>query len=132
MGHIGLTPQSLHVMGGIRVQGRESAAADRLVEDAVALDEAGAFALVLEFMSAAVAERVTAHVTIPTIGIGSGPRCDGQVLVLHDMLGLYDKLKAAKFVKRYAELGSAVTDAVQRFAGEVRDRQFPDAEHTHS
>jgi 3-methyl-2-oxobutanoate hydroxymethyltransferase len=131
MGHIGLTPQSLNVIGGIRVQGRESAAADRLIEDAVALEEAGAFAIVLEFVSAAVAERVTNSIAIPTIGIGAGPHCDGQVLVLHDMLGLYDRLAGAKFVKRYAELGSSVAAAVERFAGEVRDRQFPDDEHTH-
>ncbi len=132
MGHIGLTPQSLNVIGGLRVQGRETAAADRLIEDAVALEEAGAFSLVLEFTSATVAGRVTRAIGIPTIGIGAGTDCDGQVLVLHDMLGLYDKLRGAKFVKRYAELGSAVSDAVQRFAKEVRDRQFPDAEHTHS
>lgn len=131
MGHIGLTPQSLHVLGGIRVQGREESAADRLVEDAVALEDAGAFSTVLEFVSAPVADRVTKAVGIPTIGIGAGLACDGQVLVLHDMLGLYDKLAGAKFVKRYAELGSAVTDAVQRFAGEVRDRQFPDEGHSH-
>jgi 3-methyl-2-oxobutanoate hydroxymethyltransferase len=132
MGHIGLTPQSLNVIGGIRVQGREAAAADRLVEDAVALEDAGAFAIVLEFISAPVAERVTKSIGIPTIGIGAGLNCDGQVLVLHDLLGLCDKLAAAKFVKRYAELGSAVTDAVKRFAGEVRDRQFPDAGHSHT
>jgi len=132
MGHIGLTPQSLHVLGGIRVQGRDAEGAEKLLADAAALQEAGAFAVVLEFTSAAVAKRVTAHVDIPTIGIGSGLHCDGQVLVLHDMLGLYEKLAGAKFVKRYADLGTAVTGAVRQFADEVRDQKFPDAAHTHA
>jgi 3-methyl-2-oxobutanoate hydroxymethyltransferase len=130
MGHLGLTPQSVNVLGGIRVQGREAGAADRLVDDAKAVEQAGAFALVLEFMSAAVAQRVTAAVSIPTIGIGAGPHCDGQVLVLHDMLGLNERF-SAKFVKHYAELATAVRDAAERFTTEVRAGQFPDAAHTH-
>jgi 3-methyl-2-oxobutanoate hydroxymethyltransferase len=130
MGHIGLTPQSLHVMGGIRIQGRDAAAADRLVEDARALEDAGAFAIVVEFVAAPVAERVTASVSIPTIGIGAGVHCDGQVLVLHDLLGLNNRFKA-KFVKRYGELADDVESAVTRFADEVRRGEFPDATHTH-
>ncbi|SRR5579883_197849 len=130
MGHVGFTPQALHVLGGIRVQGRAEGAAARLEDDALALEAAGAFALVLEFMSAAVAQRVTERLTIPTIGIGAGPHCDGQVLVLHDMLGLNDGFQA-KFVKRYAQLADAVRGAVACFADEVRDGRFPDSDHSH-
>lgn len=131
MGHLGFTPQAMHVLGGIRVQGRDASAAARLVEDARTLEEAGAFALVLEFMSAAVAQQVTAAVSIPTIGIGAGSQCDGQVLVLHDMLGLNERFNA-KFVKRYGQLAAAVRSAVQAFGSEVRDGTFPDAAHTHA
>jgi 3-methyl-2-oxobutanoate hydroxymethyltransferase len=131
MGHLGFTPQAMHVLGGIRVQGRDATAAARLIEDARTLEEAGAFALVLEFMSAAVAQQVTAAVSIPTIGIGAGSQCDGQVLVLHDMLGLNERFNA-KFVKRYGQLAAAVRSAVQAFGSEVRDGTFPDAEHTHA
>jgi 3-methyl-2-oxobutanoate hydroxymethyltransferase len=131
MGHLGFTPQAMHVLGGIRVQGREASAAVRLIEDAHTLEQAGAFSLVLEFMSAAVARQVTAAVSIPTIGIGAGPHCDGQVLVLHDMLGLNERF-AAKFVKRYGQLAGAVRNAVEAFGSEVRGGQFPDQEHTHA
>lgn len=131
MGHLGFTPQSMHVLGGIRVQGREASAASRLVEDARALEAAGAFALVLEFMSAAVAQQVTAAVSIPTIGIGAGVHCDGQVLVLHDMLGMNERFNA-KFVKRYAQLAGVVRGAAEAFGREVRGAEFPDAEHSHA
>jgi 3-methyl-2-oxobutanoate hydroxymethyltransferase len=131
MGHVGLTPQSVHALGGIKLQGRDEGAATRLLEDAAALEKAGAFAIVLEFMAASVARRVTASISIPTIGIGAGVGCDGQVLVLHDMLGLNEKFKA-KFVKHYAELGSAVRTAVEQFGREVRAGEFPDPAHSHS
>jgi 3-methyl-2-oxobutanoate hydroxymethyltransferase len=131
MGHVGLTPQSVHALGGIKLQGKDEGAAARLLEDAAALEKAGAFAIVLEFMAASVARRVTASISIPTIGIGAGVGCDGQVLVLHDMLGLNEKFKA-KFVKHYAQLGSAVRTAVEQFAREVRAGEFPDAAHSHS
>jgi 3-methyl-2-oxobutanoate hydroxymethyltransferase len=130
MGHLGFTPQSVHTLGGHRIQGRLDSAADALVADAKALEAAGAFAIVLELMPAPVAERVTNAVSIPTIGIGAGPHCDGQVLVLHDMLGLNESFNP-KFLKRYAELGSAVRGAVTSFVGEVRAGEYPDSEHSH-
>jgi 3-methyl-2-oxobutanoate hydroxymethyltransferase len=111
------------------VQGREAGAADRLVEDAQTLADAGVFALVLELVPAPVAERVTAAVGIPTIGIGSGPACDGQVLVLHDMLGLNERFKA-KFLKRYAQLADDVRAAVRAYADDVRAARYPDADHS--
>jgi 3-methyl-2-oxobutanoate hydroxymethyltransferase len=131
MGHVGLTPQSVHALGGIRLQGKDEGAAARLLEDAAALETAGAFAMVLEFMAATVARRITASLSIPTIGIGAGVGCDGQVLVLHDMLGLNERFKA-KFVKRYAQLGAAVRSAVEQFAREVRAGEYPDDAHSHS
>jgi len=130
MGHIGLTPQSLQALDGLHVQGREERAANQLLDDARAIEEAGAFATVIEFVSASVAQRVTAALTIPTIGIGAGPHCDGQVLVLHDMLGLNERFQA-KFVKRYADLAVTVRGAVEGFVREVREGQFPGPEHTH-
>jgi 3-methyl-2-oxobutanoate hydroxymethyltransferase len=129
MGHLGFTPQSVHALGGARVQGREAAAAERLVQDARALAEAGAFALVLELVPAPLAERVTAEIAIPTIGIGSGPGCDGQVLVLHDMLGLNERF-SPKFLKRYANLAEDVRAAVRAFADDVRNARYPDADHS--
>jgi 3-methyl-2-oxobutanoate hydroxymethyltransferase len=129
MGHLGFTPQSVHALGGARVQGREAGAADRLVEDAQTLADAGVFALVLELVPAPVAERVTAAVGIPTIGIGSGPACDGQVLVLHDMLGLNERFKA-KFLKRYAQMADDVRAAVRAYADDVRAARYPDADHS--
>ena len=129
MGHLGLTPQSVHALGGYRVQGREAAAAERLVTDAKALEEAGAFGIVLELMPAAVAQRITESVTIPTIGIGAGPHCDGQVLVLHDMLGLNEHLNT-KFLKRYAQLADQVRDAVRCYGEEVRSGGYPDSAHS--
>jgi 3-methyl-2-oxobutanoate hydroxymethyltransferase len=124
MGHVGLTPQSVHAMGGFKVQGREHASALGLVADAKALAAAGCFALVLEGVPDQVARLVTDAVDIPTIGIGAGPKCDGQVLVLHDLLGLEDRA-VPKFVRRYADLGATATSAVAAFADDVRAGRFP-------
>jgi 3-methyl-2-oxobutanoate hydroxymethyltransferase len=129
LGHLGLTPQSVHALGGYRVQGREEGAADRLVADALALEEAGACGIVLELLPSAVARRISSALTIPTIGIGAGAGCDGQVLVLHDMLGLNETFKP-KFLKRYAELGEAVRAAVRAYAADVRDGRYPGPEHS--
>jgi 3-methyl-2-oxobutanoate hydroxymethyltransferase len=129
MGHLGLTPQSVHALGGYKVQGRDGAAADRLVDDAKALEAAGACSLVLELLPAEVARRISAALTIPTIGIGAGPGCDGQVLVLHDMLGLNEGF-SPKFLKRYAELSGAVREAVRAYATDVRAGTYPGREHS--
>lgn len=129
MGHIGLTPQSLHALGGARVQGRDDVAAQRLKNDATALQEAGAFAVVLELVPAALAAEITRSLTIPTIGIGAGPSCDGQVLVLHDMLGLNEEFNA-KFVKQYAQLAGEVRRAAGAFAEDVRAGRYPGPEHS--
>jgi len=129
MGHVGLTPQAVHRMGGHRVQGRSQESAQRVVEDAYAVQEAGAFAVVLEGMPAELARAVTEQLEIPTIGIGAGVHCDGQVLVMHDMLGLSDWTPG--FVKSYANLGAMASQAVRRFAEEVSQRKFPDAEHSY-
>jgi len=129
MGHIGLTPQYVHQLGGYRVQGREAQAAHRLVEDAFSLAEAGVFALVLECVPAEVARYITENVPVPTIGIGAGADCDGQVLVTHDLLGLYGGF-APKFVKRYANLVDEITRALGAFREEVGRRQFPGPEHS--
>jgi 3-methyl-2-oxobutanoate hydroxymethyltransferase len=129
MGHIGFTPQSVHALGGYRVQGRGEEAAAKLIEDARALQDAGAFSIVLELIPSEVARRITEAIDIPTIGIGSGPHCDGQVLVLHDMLGLNEEFNA-KFVKRYANLAEEVRRAVRRFRDEVRAGQYPDRAHS--
>src|ERR671915_1912597 len=129
MGHLGLTPQSVHALGGYRVQGRDQAAAARLAEDARKLESAGACAIVLELIPAALAGRISRSLTIPTIGIGAGPQCDGQVLVLHDMLGLNEPF-APKFLKHYAKLGESVRSAVRSFAAEVREGTYPGKEHS--
>lgn len=129
MGHLGLTPQSVHALGGHRVQGRDDASAERLKADAKALEDAGAFAVVLELVPAPLASQITRSLTIPTIGIGAGPACDGQVLVLHDMLGLND-LFEAKFIKRYAALAEDVREAARVFAAEVREGRYPGPEHS--
>ncbi|HLK44393.1 MAG TPA: 3-methyl-2-oxobutanoate hydroxymethyltransferase [Acidimicrobiales bacterium] len=131
MGHLGLTPQSVHAMGGYRVQGRELDDAKRLVEDAHALEDAGCFALVLEGVPDVLAERITATLSIPTIGIGAGPSTDGQVLVFHDLLGLGNR-PLAKFVREYASLGREVTDAIGRFADDVRSGAFPGPAETYA
>lgn len=129
MGHIGLTPQSVHAFGGYRIQGKEKETRNRILSDARAVEEAGAFAVVLEGMPADLAGEITAQLTIPTIGIGAGPDCDGQVLVIHDMLGLFDDF-TPKFVKRYAELKETMNGAVKNFISEVRERKFPGPEHS--
>ncbi len=130
MGHLGLTPQSVHALGGFRVQGRRLDAARAIVEDAVALAEAGCFAIVLECVPDAVARVVTDSVPVPTIGIGAGRHCDGQVLVYHDLLGLEDR-HVPRFVRRYADLRSAAVDAVARFVADVREGRFPSSEETY-
>ena len=127
--HIGLTPQSVHAMGGFKVQGRSEAAAERLLADAKAVADAGAFCLVLEGIPTALAAEITQAIDIPTIGIGAGPHCDGQVLVCNDILGM-DLAFKPKFVKRYAELENTMVAAFQQYASEVRDGTFPDPEHS--
>ena len=129
LGHLGLTPQSVHALGGYRVQGRDEATADRLLADARALEEAGACGIVLELLPADLARRISAALTIPTVGIGAGAGCDGQVLVLHDMLGLNEGFNP-KFLKRYAELGQAVRAAVRSYASDVRNGRYPGPEHS--
>ncbi len=130
MGHVGFTPQSVHMLGGHRVQGRDEGGLDRILQDAQALEEAGAFSVVLELMPWGVARSVTESVGIPTIGIGSGSHCDGQVLVLHDMLGLNEGFKA-RFLKRYAELAETVRKAVRCYADDVRAGRYPNDSHTY-
>lgn len=130
MGHVGLTPQSVHRMGGYKVQGRKDHA-ERIVEDAHAVQEAGAFAVVLEGIPAKLAARITEMLEIPTIGIGAGPSCDGQVLVIHDILGLCEKY-SPKFVKRYADLGPLISEAARQYVSEVKEGQFPTEEHSFS
>jgi 3-methyl-2-oxobutanoate hydroxymethyltransferase len=124
MGHLGLTPQSVHQLGGYGIQGRDQALARRLKADALLLQEAGVFSLVLEKIPASLATEITQSIRIPTIGIGAGNGCDGQVLVTHDMLGLYDKFKP-KFVRRYAELGKSLSDAVAHYIEDVKSKDFP-------
>jgi 3-methyl-2-oxobutanoate hydroxymethyltransferase len=124
MGHLGLTPQSFHQFGGFKVQGREPGAAERLIEDARTLEQAGAYAVVLEGIPSEVAEQVTAAVEIPTIGIGAGPACDGQVLVLYDLLGLNDSFKP-RFVRAYEKLATRVRTAADAYVADVRDGAFP-------
>ena len=131
VGHIGLTPQSVNAMGGFRVQGRSAEAALELVESAKALEHAGCFAIVLEGVPAGVAGLVTEAVGVPTIGIGAGPGCDGQVLVFHDILGLQDDLRP-KFVRRYAELGAEAVDALSRYVADVRAGEFPSEDESYS
>jgi 3-methyl-2-oxobutanoate hydroxymethyltransferase len=131
MAHIGLTPQSATMLGGFKAQGRTAEKARRLVDDARALEAAGAFSLVLEAVPAPVAKRITEELTIPTIGIGAGVDCDGQVLVWHDLLGLYEG-RAPRFVKQYADLSSEIRRALEAYAEEVRQRRFPEERHTYA
>ncbi len=131
MGHIGLTPQTATVLGGFKAQGRTADRAKRLVDDALALQDAGCFAVVLEAVPAPVARAVAKALAIPTIGIGAGGDTDGQVLVWHDMLGYYEG-HAPRFVKRYADLGDVITEALSRYAEEVRSGAFPEQQHTYS
>jgi 3-methyl-2-oxobutanoate hydroxymethyltransferase len=129
IGHLGLTPQSVHALGGYRIQGRDAGGPERLLADARALEQAGACAVVLELLPTDVARRISESLTIPTIGIGAGPGCDGQVLVLHDMLGLNEQFNP-KFLKRYAELSDVVRAAVRSYADDVRGGRYPGAEHS--
>jgi|SoiMetStandDraft_2_1073263.scaffolds.fasta_scaffold00283_5 3-methyl-2-oxobutanoate hydroxymethyltransferase len=131
MGHLGLTPQSATMLGGFKAQGRSAEKALALLSDARALEAAGCFSLVLEAVPAPVARRVTERLAIPTIGIGAGVDCDGQVLVWHDLLGLYEG-RAARFVKRYADVGEVVRTALESYAEDVRERRFPEEQHTYS
>jgi 3-methyl-2-oxobutanoate hydroxymethyltransferase len=130
MGHIGLTPQSIRTLGGYKVQGRSAPQAEQLKADARALDEAGIFSLVLECVPAELAREITERVAVPTIGIGAGPHCDGQVLVMHDLLGMYGDFKP-RFVKRYAELGPQMSTAFAAYKKEVEDGTFPTEEHSY-
>jgi 3-methyl-2-oxobutanoate hydroxymethyltransferase len=130
MGHLGLTPQSVLKMGGYKVQGRAANEADALVADAEALAHAGVFSIVLEGIPAALADRVTSAVAVPTIGIGAGPGCDGQVLVIHDMLGMLPG-PVPKFVRRYADLHAVSTEAIKRWAEDVRARSFPSSDESY-
>lgn len=129
MGHLGLTPQSIHKFGGYKLQGVGDEAAAQMLEDAEALQSAGCFSIVLEKIPRALAHRITETVNIPTIGIGAGPSCDGQILVLHDMLGLYEDF-TPKFVKQYARLAEQIRRAVQDYKKEVREGTFPGPEHS--
>jgi 3-methyl-2-oxobutanoate hydroxymethyltransferase len=131
MGHLGLTPQSVHLFGGYKVQGRNEESADRILRYAKELEEAGAFAIVLECVPSDLAERVTKRLAIPTIGIGAGPHTDGQVLVVNDLIGLGDG-KLPKFVKRYADVSSVIADAARRYAGEVAAGEYPGPEHSYT
>lgn len=128
LAHLGMTPQSVHAFGGHRVQGRTDEAAKRLIEEAHIVEQAGAFAVVLELIPAALAKEITEQITIPTIGIGAGPHCDGQIQVLHDLIGLVPG-EPFKHTKRYAYVGETITKALQRYAEEVRTGQFPTEEH---
>jgi 3-methyl-2-oxobutanoate hydroxymethyltransferase len=131
MGHVGLTPQSATMLGGFKAQGRTAEKAERLYEDALALEAAGCFAIVLEAVPAAVAARVTKALNVPTIGIGAGAACDGQVLVWHDLLGLYAG-KAPRFVKRYADLATETKRALESYVDDVREGRFPEEQHTYA
>jgi 3-methyl-2-oxobutanoate hydroxymethyltransferase len=127
--HIGLTPQSLHRMGGFKVQGKSEEQAEKLMQDALAVEKAGAFAVVLEGIPMGLAGKITAELSIPTIGIGAGPMCDGQVLVLHDILGLCSKY-SPKFVKRYADLTPVISEAVSSYISDVKGGTFPEERHS--
>ncbi len=130
MGHLGLTPQSVNQFGGHKVQGKTPAAAAKLLNDARALEEAGAFAIVLETIPAPLARMVTERITIPTIGIGAGPHCDAQVQVFHDLLGIYDDQRTLRHAKRYAVVGETIREAVRAYICEVESAAFPTAEHS--
>ena len=129
MGHIGLTPQRINEYGGFKVQGKEDGATERLIKEAQALEHAGCFCMVLEAIPAEVAKAVTDAISIPTIGIGAGPDCNGQVLVIHDILGLYDRF-VPKFVKQYAQLAQDITQALTRYKAEVEAGTFPSQDHS--
>jgi len=128
-GHIGLTPQTATSLGGFKVQGKSAQAAHQLIDDALALEAAGCFSVVLEAIPAPLAEHITSRLAIPTIGIGAGPDCDGQVLVIHDLVGLYDRF-TPKFVKQYARINEPVGEALRQYREEVQNRTFPTAAHS--
>ena len=129
MAHIGLTPQSIHRMGGYKVQGREEKQREKLMADALAVERAGAFSVVLEVIPEGLAKEITAILKIPTIGIGAGVHCDGQVLVIHDLLGLSGEFRP-KFVKKYLNLEELISRAVKEYIAEVKDSKFPTEEHS--
>jgi 3-methyl-2-oxobutanoate hydroxymethyltransferase len=129
MAHLGLTPQSVHQLGGYKVQGKKEDAADAILQDAKILEEAGAFSVVLECVPEKLAAEITAALSIPTIGIGAGVHCDGQVLVVNDMLGMYDRM-TPKFVKKYANVNLEIKNAVKHYVQDVKTSAFPDAEHS--
>jgi len=129
MGHIGLAPQSVHQFGGSKGQGRHKERREAVLRDALAVEDAGAFSVVLEGMPLDLADEITRRLTIPTIGIGAGVGCDGQVLVIHDMLGLFDDF-TPKFVKRYADLKTVILDAVKTYISDVKEKKFPTEEHS--
>jgi 3-methyl-2-oxobutanoate hydroxymethyltransferase len=131
MGHVGLTPQTATMLGGFKAQGRTAAKASQLYEDALALETAGCFSIVLEAVPSPIATHITEALAIPTIGIGAGAGCDGQVLVWHDLLGLYEG-RAPRFVKQYAELAPTIRDAIARYAADVRSGTFPEEKHTYA
>ncbi|HBF35940.1 MAG TPA: 3-methyl-2-oxobutanoate hydroxymethyltransferase [Firmicutes bacterium] len=130
MGHLGLTPQSIHTIGGYFIQGKSKEQAEKLIADALALVEAGVFGIVLECVPAELAAMITKKVTVPTIGIGAGAGCDGQVLVIHDLIGMLQG-KVAKFVKQYGQIGHFMEEAISRYVQEVKNGVFPDAEHSY-
>jgi 3-methyl-2-oxobutanoate hydroxymethyltransferase len=129
MAHLGLTPQSVLQFGGYKIQGKEDAAANRIMEDARMIEDAGAFSVVLECVPAPLAAKITKALSIPTIGIGAGVDCDGQVLVINDMLGLFERF-TPKFVKKYCNLNAQMKDAVRQYIDEVKSGKFPDEEHS--
>jgi 3-methyl-2-oxobutanoate hydroxymethyltransferase len=130
MGHIGLTPQSINVLGGFKTQGRTQAEWSAIEEDARALADAGAFAIVLEAMAAPLAARITETIPVPTVGIGASANCDGQILVMEDMLGLSPRVP--KFVRKFGAVATAIEDAIRSYADDVRERRFPDEEHSYT
>jgi 3-methyl-2-oxobutanoate hydroxymethyltransferase len=129
MGHLGLTPQSVNLMGGFQPQGRNAVAAERLLEDALLLEDAGCFGLVLESIPGKLAELISNRLSIPTVGIGAGVGCDGQVLVTHDLLGMFDRF-TPKFVRKYADLHNEMRSAFEAFITDVQEHKFPASEHT--
>ena len=131
MGHIGLTPQTAEELGGFKVQGKDADSARKIIEDAKALEKQGCFSIVLECIPSQIAQIITEQLSIPTIGIGAGQHCDGQVLVTHDLIGLFDRFKP-KFVKQYADLGATIKESVRHFCKEVEEGKFPDQAHSYS
>jgi len=129
MGHIGLTPQSLYQIGGYKVQGKNSRQVRQLIDDALRLEEAGVFSIVLELVTEEVAADITERLSVPTIGIGAGPRCDGQVLVFHDLLQYGSGIQPKRFVKTYADVGTLIRQSIAEYVKDVKERRFPEDEH---